>query len=103
MKRFSYAKRKWGSTNMFNGFKSSKKKTQNKKLNGILYELLLNFSQLYTPLSDTTVLPRMFVNNYLLPGIIATSLASVVFTMIYCCTVLCCCQDEYIYPLGYSQ
>jgi len=65
--------------------------------------LLLNFSQLYTPLSDTTVLPRMFINNYLLPGIGATSLASVVFTMLYCCTALCCCQDEYIYPLGYSQ
>ena len=65
--------------------------------------LLLNFSQIYTPLADTTVLPRVFINNYLLPGIGATSLASVVFTMIYCCTALCCCQDEYIYPLGYSH
>merc|ERR1712045_697110 len=65
--------------------------------------LLLNFSQLYTPLADTTVLPRIFINNYLLPGIGATSLASVVFTMMYCCTALCCCQDEYIYPLGYSH
>merc|ERR1712156_1314792 len=65
--------------------------------------LLLNFSQLYSPLSETTVLPGHFINYYLLPAIIASSLASVVFTMLYCATVLCCCQDEYIYPLGYSQ
>merc|ERR1712083_832786 len=61
--------------------------------------LLLNFSQLFTPLAETTVLPRLFINNYLLPGIGACCVASVVFTMTYCCTVLCCCEEEYIYPL----
>jgi len=65
--------------------------------------LLLNFSQLYSPLAETTVLPGHFINYYMLPAIVASSLASVVFTMLYCATVLCCCQDEYIYPLGYSQ
>ena len=65
--------------------------------------LLLNFSQLYTPLAETTVLPRIFINLYLLPGLGAAALASTVLTMVYCCTVLCCCQDEYIYPLGYSH
>ena len=65
--------------------------------------LLLNFSQIYTPLSETTVLPRLFINNYLLPGLGAGAVASIILTMIYCCTVLCCCQDEYIYPLGYSH
>merc|ERR1719464_1200159 len=61
--------------------------------------LLLNFSQLYSPLAETTVLPRQFINLYLLPGLGAAALASTVMTMVYCCTVLCCCQDEYIYPL----
>jgi len=65
--------------------------------------LLMNFSQLYTPLVETTVLPSVFINNYLLPGLGVASLASIVWTMLYCCTVLCCCQDEYIYPLGYSH
>lgn len=65
--------------------------------------LLLNYSQLYTPLSETTVLPRIFINNFLLPGIGAGAMASTVLTMVYCCTVLCCCQEEYIYPLGYSH
>ena len=65
--------------------------------------LLMNFSQLYTPLVETTVLPSIFINNYLLPGLGVASLASIIWTMLYCCTVLCCCQDEYIYPLGYSH
>ena len=42
---------------------------------------------------------RLFINNYLLPGVGACCVASVVFTMTYCCTVLCCCEEEYIYPL----
>jgi hypothetical protein len=65
----------------------------------VLVYVMLNYSQLYTPLTDTTILPRQFINLYLLPAIAAGSLASTVFTVIYCCTVLCCFEDEYIYPL----
>ena len=56
-----------------------------------------NVSQLYTPLSETTVLLRIFINNYLLPGITAGAIISAVLTMVYCC------QEEYIYLLGYSH
>lgn len=65
----------------------------------VLLYVMLNFSQLYTPLTDTTILPRQFINGYVLPGIGAGALASVVGTITYCCTVLCCFEDEYIYPL----
>ena len=61
--------------------------------------LLLNFSQLYTPLADTTILPRQFINEYVLPGIVIGFGLSTIFTVIYCSTVLCCCEEEYIYPL----
>jgi len=61
--------------------------------------LLLNFSQLYTPLSDTTIMPRQFINTYVLPGIVMCFGLSTFFTIIYCCTILCCCEEEYIYPL----
>jgi len=61
--------------------------------------LLLNFSQLYTPLADTTIMPRLFINSYVLPGIVMFFGLSTIFTGIYCCTILCCCEEEYIYPL----
>jgi len=65
----------------------------------VLVYVMLNFSQLYTPLTDTTILPRQFINGYILPGIGLLALASAVGTVTYCCTVLCCFEDEYIYPL----
>merc|ERR1712061_714405 len=52
--------------------------------------LLLNFSQLYTPLADTTIMPRLFINTYVLPGIVMLFGFSTIFTGIYCCTILCC-------------
>merc|ERR1712186_178964 len=52
--------------------------------------LLLNFSQVYTPLSDTTILPRLVINSYVLPGIVIFSGLSTLFTIIYCTTILCC-------------
>jgi len=61
--------------------------------------LLLNFSQLFTPLTETTILPREFINSYVLPGIVTGMMISTVFTGVYCCTILCCCEEEYIYPL----
>ena len=61
--------------------------------------LLLNFSQLYTPLSDTTILPRQFINEYVLPGIVIGFGLSTIFTVIYCSTILCCCEEELLYPL----
>merc|ERR1719189_475896 len=65
----------------------------------VLVYVMLNFSQLYTPLTDTTILPRQFINGYILPAIGLLALASAVGTVTYCCTVLCCFEDEYIYPL----
>lgn len=61
--------------------------------------VILNFSQLYVPLTDTTILPRQFINSYILPTVAAGFLASTVFTVIYCCTILYCFEEEYIYPL----
>lgn len=65
----------------------------------VLLWVMLNFSQLYTPLTDTTILPRHFINSYVLPSVVAGALCSTVFTVLYCCTVLCCFEEEYIYPL----
>jgi len=65
----------------------------------VLVYVMLNFSQLYTPLTDTTILPRIFINEYILPAVAVGAMASAVFTVTYCCTVLCCFEEEYIYPL----
>ena len=60
---------------------------------------MLNFSQLYSPLIELTILPKVFINEYILPAILAGFTGSTVFTVLYCCTILCCFEEEYIYPL----
>ena len=33
---------------------------------------------------------RIFINEYILPAVAVGAMASAVFTVTYCCTVLCC-------------
>ncbi|XP_023331852.1 uncharacterized protein LOC111703981 isoform X2 [Eurytemora carolleeae] len=61
--------------------------------------IMLNFSQIYSPLIHLTILPRVFINDYIFPAILAGFISSTAFTALYCCTILCCAQEEYIYPL----
>ena len=42
---------------------------------------------------------QVFVNDYILPAILLAFVSSTVFTVLYCCTILCCFEDEYVYPL----
>jgi len=65
----------------------------------VLLWIMLNFSQLYSPLIEYTILPKVFVNDYILPTILLAFVCSTVFTVLYCCTILCCFEDEYVYPL----
>ena len=64
---------------------------------------MLNFSQIYSPLIHLTILPRVFINDYIFPAILAGFISSTAFTALYCCTILCCAQEEYIYPLTIHQ
>lgn len=65
--------------------------------------VMLNFSQLYIDedggIQKTTIIPLEIINGYIFPGILAAFLSSTIFTGVYCCTILCCFEEEYIYPL----